>query len=145
MKRWEVVLSLAVVLAAATSCPASQERLIAWQSLRLDFGEVEKAGRVTAEIKTGEAGYDKFVVRAFSKSYALTRKQLATLKGFPLKSLWVTAEPGYKRTGGYTVHFRLRQNVYRQTDRQARRVVCISVNAAGLTVSPVRGVGSSGN
>jgi hypothetical protein len=131
----------AVIITYLTCIPAfsSEEDYIGWKSFVIECFETPKAGKISCEAVRNEKGFAKFIIRAFSKEYALTKDQLTKLEGFPLESLKISHEAGYEEIGGYTLHFCFyRYKKHEGKEAPVREVIYISINAGGLTVGEPR-------
>jgi hypothetical protein len=138
MKKKTMVTLLMAAIILAISATASEEEFLGWTSAVIQCGKTAEAGDVSCEIKTGEKGWEKFLIQAFGKSHTLSATDLAKLEGFPLSSLRTTHEAGYERLGGYTVHFRFERTFYNQEKTLVTETIYVSVTKNGVTVSDRR-------
>ena len=129
---------LCFICLASLPAFASEEDSLGWTSAVIQCGKTQAAGDISCEIRTGEKGWEKFVIQAFGKPHALTESELTKLGGFPLASLRTTHEAGYEKLGGYTVHFRFDRTFYNADKKLVTEVIYISVNKKGLRVSEPR-------
>jgi hypothetical protein len=137
MKKAMITLLMAAII-PAISATSSEEDFLGWTSAVIQCGKTSKAGEISCEIKTGENGWEKFVIRAFGNTYTLPATDLGKLTGFPLSSLKTTHEGGYEELGGYTVHFRFHRTFYNPEKKLVSETINVSVTKNGVTVSDRR-------
>ena len=137
MKKTMITLLMAVII-PAISATASEEEFLGWTSAVIQCGKTSEAGDISCEIKTGEKGWEKFVIQAFGKTYTLPATDLGKLTGFPLSSLRTTHEAGYEELGGYTVHFRFDRTFYNPEKKLVTEIIYVSVTKNGVTISDRR-------
>lgn len=123
-----VLVSLFIVLFAATISLASQERYLSWSEVRIVSPGVEDSGEVSfvANVSDGEE-WKSVQISAFGKRITLDEKQLASLKGYPAYRIVNTFERGYEELGGHTVHWKFKR-LYRDTDRLMEREIVVSIS-----------------
>jgi hypothetical protein len=129
---------LVAAIIPAFAATASEEEFLAWTSAVIQCGKTPEAGDISCEIKTGEKGWEKFVIQAFGKTHTLPATDLGKLTGFPLSSLRTTHEGGYEELGGYTVHFRFDRTSYNAAKKLVTEIIYVSVNKKGISVSDPR-------
>ena len=134
MKRIMIALLLAATTPAFTATASEAESLV-WTSVVIQCGKTPEAGDISCEIKTGEKGWEKFVIQAFGKTHSLSSTDLATLEGFPLSSLRTSHEAGYEILGGHTVSFRFDRTFYNPQKKLVTEIIYVSVTKNGVTVS----------
>jgi hypothetical protein len=138
MMRKTMLAMLVVAILSALGATASEEDSLGWTSAVIQCGKTPEAGDIACEIKTGEKGWDKFVIQAFGKTHTLSATDLAKLEGFPLSSLRTSHEAGYERLGGYTVHCRFDRTFYNPEKKLITEIIYVSVTKNGVTVSDRR-------
>jgi hypothetical protein len=138
MMRKTMTALLVAAIIPAFAATASEEEFLGWTSAVIQCGKTAEAGDVSCEMKTGEKGWEKFIIQAFGKPHTLPATDLAKLAGFPLSSLRTTHEGGYEELGGYTVHFRFDRMVYNSDKKLVTEIIYVSVTKKGVTVSDRR-------
>ena len=129
---------LVVAILSAFGATASEEDSLGWTSAAIQCGKTPEAGDISCEIKTGERGWERFVIQAFGKAHTLSATDLAKLEGFPLSSLRTSREAGYEELGGYTVHFCFDRTLYNPKKKLITEIIFVSVTKNGVTISDRR-------
>ena len=137
MKTFMITILVAAIIPALPAT-ASEAESLSWTSAVIQCRKTSEAGNVSCEIKTGEKGWEKFVIKAFGKTHTLSSTDLAKLEGFPLASLRTSHEAGYERLGGYTVSFRFDRTFYNPEKKLVTEIIYVSVTKNGVTVSERR-------
>lgn len=134
MRHYRVVFTLAAVLACASSVLASEEEFLPWKQVKIVCADRPETGTVVFEAQTDGDAYKAVSISVFGKPFKVEGPQLAKLKGFPLSSLSITHEAGYKELGGHTVHFKMKQVRYQSNKLLEDRILISISKGKGLEI-----------
>ena len=121
------ILGMVLLCLTAQSARASQEHFTVWNNAKIVCDACEETGVVTIEAAVRDGAYKALKISAFGKEHELGGEDLLKLRGFPLSSVLVTAEPGYPNLGGYSVHLRLKRISYEGNKAVLEEDVIITV------------------
>ena len=118
---------------------ASEEEFVPWSEVRIVSPKHEQTGTVSLTAKLEGAEYKELAVEAFGKKYAIEKKDLARLAGFPPSSLVITHEAGYEQLGGHMVHFKWKRSYLDAGGKLVEEKALVSISKGkGLSVkSPI--------
>lgn len=125
-----------IILGAEGQLHASEEEYLPWREVHIVCTKHKATGKVVFSGKMAGETYKKVNIEAFGKHFAVAKEDLQKLNKFPLHSLTITHEPGYKRHGGHMVHFKMKVVYYDEVGRLIEERVVVSVSRGrGLTVA----------
>jgi len=90
----------------------SEEQFVPWGNVDITCPDISGSGIVRFRAKAESFRVVSVSVEAFGRQYTLSDDQIRQIGDFPLSSLSITHEGGYKELGGHTVHFKFRRMFY---------------------------------
>ena len=85
---------------------ASEESFVPWGDVDITCPDISDIGIVRFRAKAESFRVVSVSVEAFGRQYTLSDDQIRQIEDFPLSSLSITCEGGYKELGGPAVHFK---------------------------------------
>jgi len=125
-----VILPLAFCLMTGWGIASEEEYLDHYSEFRVVSPERKDTGKVVFDAKADEKKILAVTIEAFGKKYELSKGELEKIAEFPLRSLTISHEAGYERTGGHMVHFRLKNG--------GEKVLISVTEKKGLNVTKAR-------
>jgi hypothetical protein len=81
----------------------SEESFVPWGDVNITCPDISGSGIVRFRAKTESFRVVLVSVEAFGRQHTLSADQIMQIEDFPLSSLSITCEGGYKELGGYSV------------------------------------------
>ena len=88
---------------------ASEESFVPWGDVDITCPDISDIGIVRFRAKAESFRVVSVSVEAFGRQYTLSDDQIRQIEDFPLSSLSITCEGGYKELGGPAVHFKFQR------------------------------------
>lgn len=123
-----------VVACTAMGAHASEESYVSWNRVRIESNGDPVTGMIRFEAGVDGEMWKSVRAFAFGRTYDLSTGQVARLRGYPLNSLVITHEAGYKELGGHTVHFKLSRQYYEKKLLREKRLYISISKGKGLEI-----------
>jgi Domain of unknown function (DUF4159) len=106
----------------------SEESFVPWGDVDITCPDISGIGIVRFRAKAESFRVVSVSVEAFGRQYTLSDDQIRQIEDFPLSSLTITCEGGYKELGGPAVHFKFQRMFYDASKGFRDERVVISVH-----------------